>query len=68
MAQRPPTQPVALALAAATQRGTPSQGVLLDPYRNYLGVEVIGAWRWLPHEHMGVVAEIGVDEAGRADA
>ena len=39
------------------------RGVLLDPYRNYRGAEVIGAWRWLPDERMGVVAEIGLDEA-----
>ncbi|MEO8751589.1 MAG: serine/threonine protein kinase [Casimicrobiaceae bacterium] len=64
VAEWPPTRPVALALAAASaQRATPSQGVLLDPYRNYRGAEVIGAWRWLPDERMGVVAEIGVDEA-----
>ena len=43
--------------------GAPLQGVLLDPYRNYRGAEVIGAWRWLPDERMGIVAEIGLDEA-----
>ena len=61
----PLTQPVAAALAAGTsaQSGAPARGVLLDPYRNYRGVEVIGAWRWLPDERMGVVAEIGLDEA-----
>lgn len=53
----------ALNAAAATSRNTPLQGVLLDPYRNYRGAEVIGAWRWLPDERMGIVAEIGVDEA-----
>ena len=42
---------------------SPARGVLLDPYRNYPGAEVIGAWRWLPDERMGVVAEIGLDEA-----
>ncbi len=61
----PLTHPVASALAAgATARdATPLRGVLLDPYRNYRGAEVIGAWRWLPEERLGVVAEIGVDEA-----
>ena len=61
----PLTRPVAQALAAGASapRGTPMQGVLLDPYRNYRGAEVIGAWRWLPDERMGIVAEIGLDEA-----
>ena len=53
----------ALSAGASAQSGTPVRGVLLDPYRNYRGAEVIGAWRWLPDERMGIVAEIGVDEA-----
>jgi serine/threonine-protein kinase len=61
----PLTRPVASALAAsvASATGGAMRGVLLDPYRNYRGAEVIGAWRWLPDERMGVVAEIGLDEA-----
>jgi len=61
----PLTRPVALALAAsaAPGSGVPMRGVQLDPYRNYRGAEVIGAWRWLPNERMGVVAEVGLDEA-----
>ncbi len=61
----PLTRPVASALAAGatTASGTALRGVILDPYRNYRGAEVIGAWRWLPDERMGVVAEIGLDEA-----
>ncbi len=64
-AEWPLTRPVAAALSAgaSAQSGTPARGVFLDPYRNYRGVEVIGAWRWLPDERMGIVAEIGVDEA-----
>ena len=64
-AEWPLTRPVAAALAVATmaQSGVPVRGILLDPYRNYRGAEVIGAWRWLPDERMGIVAEIGVDEA-----
>jgi serine/threonine-protein kinase len=53
----------ALAAAAATGKDAPLDGVLLDPYRNYRGADVIGAWRWLPEERMGIVAEMGVDEA-----
>lgn len=61
----PLTRPVAAALAAGVSATSSHamRGVLLDPYRNYRGAEVIGAWRWLPDERMGVVAEIGVDEA-----
>jgi serine/threonine-protein kinase len=59
----PLTRPVTAALAAANAPGAPTQGVLLDPYRNYRGAEVIGAWRWLRDERIGIVAEIGVDEA-----
>ncbi len=62
-AEWPLTRPVAAALAAGARSGAPARGMLLDPYRNYRGVEVIGAWRWLPDERMGVVAEIGLDEA-----
>ncbi len=59
----PLTRPVAAALAVASAPGATAQGVLLDPYRNYRGAEVIGAWRWLRDERIGIVAEIGVDEA-----
>ncbi len=60
----PLTRPVAAALATASASGEATlRGVLLDPYRNYRGAEVIGAWRWLRDERMGIVAEIGIDEA-----
>ena len=60
----PLTKAVAAALAAANAPApAPMEGVLLDPYRNYRGAEVIGAWRWLRDERIGVVAEMGVDEA-----
>ena len=36
---------------------------MLEPYRDYRGVEVIGAWRWLPAYDLGVLAEIAADEA-----
>ena len=38
-------------------------GVDVDGYRDYRGVHVVGAWRWLPEHGMGVVLEQGVDEA-----
>jgi hypothetical protein len=39
------------------------EGVILDPYVNHRGVEVIGAWRWLPDYAMGVAIEIEAGEA-----
>ncbi|HEY8553286.1 MAG TPA: serine/threonine protein kinase [Burkholderiales bacterium] len=55
----------ALAQAALNGRhgnGT-TRGVLLEPYRNYLGRPVVGAWRWLREYDMGVAAEVSADES-----
>jgi hypothetical protein len=38
-------------------------GINLEGYRDYRGVKVIGAWRWLPEYEFGVATEIGVAEA-----
>ena len=40
-----------------------TEGVLLDPYLNHRGAQVIGAWRWLPEYGMGVALEMGAAEA-----
>lgn len=32
-------------------------------YRNYRGVQVVGAWSWLPSLRMGVATEVTADEA-----
>jgi len=37
--------------------------VLLEPYRNYRGAEVIGAWRWLPEYDLVLAAEMETVEA-----
>ena len=52
----------ALAHASLEQREA-SEGVLLDPYRNYRGAEVIGAWRWLADARLVVAVEIESGEA-----
>ncbi|MCU0806116.1 MAG: serine/threonine protein kinase [Burkholderiales bacterium] len=39
------------------------RGVLVEPYRNYRGVEVVGAWRWLPDHGIGIGVEVGATEA-----
>lgn len=57
----------ALARAALAARGATNPakqyGLLLEPYRNYVGRDVIGAWRWLPAHDIGVAVELGADEA-----
>ncbi len=35
----------------------------VDGYRDYRGVTVVGAWRWLPDLEVGVETELDVDEA-----
>ena len=37
----------------------------LDGYRDYRGVNVIGAWRWLPEAGIGVTTELDLAEAYR---
>jgi hypothetical protein len=38
-------------------------GIVLDPYANYLGQRVVGAWQWLDAYDFGVAVEIGEGEA-----
>jgi hypothetical protein len=52
--------PVTLAVAEATAG---RDGVNTDGYRDYRGVEVVGAWAWLPRYGLGVATEIDRDEA-----
>jgi serine/threonine-protein kinase len=63
-AARPLTAAAALARAARGKTArVERQGVVLEPYRDYRGVEVIGAWRWLAAYDVGVIAEISAEEA-----
>jgi len=48
-----------MALSATTG----NDGVDVEGYRNYRGMEVVGAWAWLREFGMGVATEVGVDEA-----
>ena len=50
-------------IAANAVLGT--NGVDVVPSRDYRGVPVIGAWRWLPHHGFGVATQIDVTEAYR---
>lgn len=63
-AAAPLTRLAAHAVAARGVADPASQrGVILDPYRNYRGVEVIGAWRWLPEHDFAVAIEMSSVEA-----
>jgi serine/threonine protein kinase len=55
-ATRPLTRLVARAVAGET-------GVDVGPSRDYRGVPVVGAWRWLPQHGFGVATQIDADEA-----
>lgn len=38
----------------------------VDGYRDYRGVEVIGAWMWLPEQQYGIATEVDAAEAFRS--
>jgi serine/threonine protein kinase len=50
-------------MAAEAVAGRP--GVNVDGYRDYRGVPVVGAWKWLPEAEIGVTTEIDYSEAFR---
>jgi len=55
VAARPMTK-----MAASAVQG--ESGMDTDGYRDYRGVEVIGAWTWLPDVGMGIATEISKEE------
>ncbi|QDS94075.1 Serine/threonine-protein kinase PknB [Roseimaritima multifibrata] len=42
----------------ASRAAVKLNGQTIEPYRNYLGVQVIGAWRWVPELQLGILAEM----------
>lgn len=48
---------------AATRVVRGKNGEQLEPYRNYAGEEVVGAWRWMERWKLGIVVEKAADEA-----
>jgi serine/threonine-protein kinase len=63
-AEWPLTRLVSEALAAPAKPGSETiQGAVLEPYRNYRGAEVVGAWRWIPEKEMAIAVEIETQEA-----
>jgi hypothetical protein len=55
-------QPLTLMAKSATDGNS---GVNVEGYRDYRGVQVIGAWTWLPEYDFGVATEIDYAEAYR---
>jgi len=55
-------RPLTLMVSNAVAGGS---GVDVTPTRDYRGVPVVGAWRWLPQHGFGVATQIDADEAFR---
>ncbi|QDT05936.1 Serine/threonine-protein kinase PknB [Rubripirellula lacrimiformis] len=53
-------RPVTVAVAGAIAS---QPDVRTDPYMNYCGESVVGAWQWLPNRQMGVIIETTTDRA-----
>lgn len=53
-------RPLARMIADAVEGGS---GIQVEPTRDYRGVPVVGAWRWLPKYGFGVVTKIDAEEA-----
>ena len=58
LAERPLTKLVSTAVT-----GESNSGVILDPYRDYRGVQVLGAYRWLPKYGIGLATEVSLAAA-----
>jgi len=55
-------RPLTRLVAAAVSGASPAQ-VILDPYRDYRGVKVVGAYRWLAQYGIGLATEVSMDAA-----
>ncbi len=55
-------RPLTKLVAAAVSGESPGQ-VILEPYRDYRGVRVVGAYRWLSPYGIGLATEIAEDAA-----
>jgi hypothetical protein len=60
---RPLTTIARFAVASRDKPADQQTGTILDPYRDYRGVEVIGAWKWLPEHDFGIITEVDAAEA-----
>jgi serine/threonine-protein kinase len=60
----PLTRLAAEVIAARESGGNGAiDGIILEPYRNYRGTEVIGAWHWIAEKEMAMAVEIEATEA-----
>ncbi|HOE95591.1 MAG TPA: serine/threonine protein kinase [Candidatus Sumerlaeota bacterium] len=61
---QPDGLPAARPLTAMAASATSGQnGYNLEGYRDFRGVPVLGAWRWLPDYDLGLAAEVSIQEA-----
>ena len=61
---QPLTRLAALAIASQSSKDFMHQrGVIIEPYQNYYGAAVVGAWRWLAEYDVGAALEIEAAEA-----
>jgi eukaryotic-like serine/threonine-protein kinase len=61
----PATWPLTEVVRAATARrigNAEPVGVILNPYRDYRGVEVVGAWRWIGELNVGLTTKVDAAE------
>lgn len=61
----PLTPPAAAIGQAFHQPNAEQSGILLTPYRDYRGEQVIGGWTYLHQHGMGIVVEMDAEEAYR---
>ncbi|WP_141733437.1 protein kinase domain-containing protein [Oligoflexus tunisiensis] len=59
----PFTRIVSKALERPREYSDEMQGHVLEPYRDYRGMEVVGAWRWHPSLLFGLITEVDAGEA-----
>lgn len=62
----PQAQPMTVSaaqLSSDAQRYNSQAHVQLTPYRDYRGVNVVGAYQWLPAYGMGLITEVSSNEA-----
>jgi tRNA A-37 threonylcarbamoyl transferase component Bud32 len=59
----PLTALVGQAIAKVKSSPAEFKGTMLQPYLNYVGTPVIGAWQWLPSLDLGIAIEMAEAEA-----
>jgi len=66
LAAQPLTAPVQRAIASRSAPDAAGRsGVIVAPYRNYLGRDTIGAYKWIADYDIGIAVEIDAHEAFR---